>query len=565
MSSKGTELQFIANKHRFNKNDLALIEEDEYVAKVFPIVYILFDERTMVAYIGETTNAKSRLTTHLSNIDKQKLEKVYIISSSLFNKSAVLDIESYLIQSMPSLGFKLLNNNAGIANHNYYQRDMYSTLFNAIWPQLSFQNVKQKTLAEIENSDIFKYSPYKTLTQEQFNSTVEILKDITQEKKITTFVNGLAGTGKTILAIYLIKILTDYNKYDFDELAEFDESLGLVITELKKKYPSGLKIGFVVPMTSLRNTLSSVFEKTHGLSKKMVIGPSDVVKKEYDVLIVDEAHRLARRFAIISYGAFDNTNLKLGLGNEGTQLDWVLKSSKHQVLFYDSEQSIKPADVRKTDFDRVKMLPSSTEIQLTSQLRSKGGKDYISFVDNLLNENIPTSTKKFSNANYELIMFNSMEKMVGVLRKKEADYGLARMMSGYSWKWVSKRKRSTPDAIIDGIELTWNRVSKDWINSTTDPTEMGCIHTVQGYDLNYAGVIFGEEITYDKKTSRIRIHKEKYFDSMGKKALQNHGELHDYIIKIYKTMMYRGIKGTFIYVCDPELRKYFSSKMMHIT
>jgi hypothetical protein len=307
-----------------------------------------------------------------------------------------------------------------------------------------------------------------------------------------------------------------------------------------------------------------VFEKTHGLSKKMVIGPNDVVKKEYDVLIVDEAHRLTRRLAIINYAAFDNTNSKLGLGKEGTQLDWVLKSSTHQVLFYDSEQSIKPADVRKTDFDRVKMLPSSTEIQLTSQLRSKGGKDYISFVDNLLNAKLPTSNERFNNANYELIMFHSMGKMVEALRTMEAASGLARMMSGYSWKWVSKNNNSTPDVIIDGIELTWNRVSEDWINSTTNPTEMGCIHTVQGYDLNYAGIIFGEEITFDKETSRITVHREKYFDTKGKESTQDHEELHNYIIKIYKTMMYRGIKGTFIYVCDPALREYFSSKMLYI-
>ncbi len=70
------------------------------------------------------------------------------------------------------------------------------------------------------------------------------------------------------------------------------------------------------------------------------------------------------------------------------------------------------------------------------------------------------------------------------------EFGLSRMMAGYGWKWESKKK-NVPDAVIDGVELTWNRVPHDWINSRTDLSEIGCIHTVQGYDLNYAGVIIG--------------------------------------------------------------------------
>ena len=555
------ELEFVTNKLSFNKIDVEVLDKEEYIANLFPIVYILFDEMTMCAYIGESTNAKSRLATHLSHTEKSKLKKVYIVSSPLFNKSAALDIESYLIQSMPSLGFNLLNGNAGIANHNYYQKSLYSKLFKSIWSQLTFDNVEPKSLLEIRNSDIFKYSPYKTLTQDQFNSSIEILNNITTQNKVTTFVNGLAGTGKTILAVYLIKVLSDYQSYDSDEFADLDDALKTVITNLKSAYPHGLNIGFVVPMTSLRNTLKSVFGKIHGLSRKMVIGPSDVVKHKYDLLIVDEAHRLTRRVSITNYRAFDNTNKQLGL-DDGTQLDWILKSSTHQVLFYDSEQSIKPADVRKEDFDNIKALPTSTEVKLVSQLRSNGGKDYISFVDNLLNSRLPVNSKTFSSPDYELVMFNTMGEMVEQLRKRESEHGLSRMMSGYSWKWVSKENESTPDSVIDGIGLTWNRVSKDWINSTTDATEMGCIHTVQGYDLNYAGVIFGEEITFDKEENLITVNKEKYFDAKGKAAIDSPEELHSYIIKIYKTMMYRGIKGTYIYVCDPDLKDYFSKTIM---
>jgi DUF2075 family protein len=561
------DLKYNSSKYLFNNADLVLINKDEFVERQYPIVYILFDESTMMAYVGETTNAKARLSTHLTHTEKKKFKRVYIISSELFNKSAVLDIEAYLIQSIPSLGFKLINANVGIANHSYFQKEVYRKLFTRIWSDLIFDRVPSKTLLEIENTDIFKYSPYKSLSNDQFSSTLEIISNIINNNISTTFVDGLAGTGKTILAIYLIKLLSSYHKYEQDELDNIDESLHALLLQLKRKYPEGLSIGFIVPMTSLRNTLKSVFNAINGLSGGMVIGPSDIVKKSYDIVIVDESHRLTRRKSITNYKSFDDTNKKLGLyenDNHGTQLNWVMKSSQQQVLFYDSEQSIKPADVRKEDFDKIKSLSSSSVVHLVSQLRAKGGNDYITFIDQLLNNQLPHNTKAYSNPNYDLVLFNSMEDMAEQLRKRENDYGLSRVMSGYSWKWVSRNNKSTPDAIIDGINLTWNRVSSDWINSTTDVTEMGCIHTVQGYDLNYAGVIFGEEIGFDKETNKIITKKANYHDAKGKAAIDNENDLHEYIIKIYKTMMFRGILGAYVYVCDKDLREYFSKFLVSI-
>jgi len=321
----------------------------------------------------------------------------------------------------------------------------------------------------------------------------------------------------------------------------------------------------------LRSTLKQVFKSVHGLSSSMVIGPTDVVKDEYDFLIVDEAHRLTRRKSIMGYGAFDNVNKKLGLYHteridgkdvqsaekNGTQLDWIMKSSKFQLFFYDSEQSIKPADVRKRSFDKIKDRSDATQITLVSQMRSKGENDYISFVDSLLNGKLNKDNTQFNNPNYELAMFDNMSYMMKRLQEMENEFGLCRSMSGYSWPWVSKKDANTPDAIIDGVNMFWNRESINWINSTTEVTEMGCIHTVQGYDLNYSAIIFGEEITYDKSSKKIKVIKSKYYDTKGKQALENEDELLKYIIKIYKTMMYRGIRGTYIYVCDKDLREYF--------
>ena len=561
----------------FNKIDIGLINNDSLARDSYPIVYILYDTKTMVAYVGESTNAIARMNNHLSHPEKKNLNSVYIISDESFNKSAALDIESNLIQYMTAAGdFKLLNGNGGISSHNYYQKSEYFKIFKKIWSKLSFENIRMKDLLELENSDLYKYSPYKSLSSDQYNSILEIFKDYSSDGIKKIFVNGSAGTGKTILAIYLIKLLSTLSQYELHDLDIEDEALLFELNAFKKSNPEKLTIGLVVPMTSLRNTLKQVFKSVHGLSSNMVIGPTDVVKRKYDFLIVDEAHRLTRRKSIMGYGAFDNVNKRLGLYHtekkdgkdlqsaekNGNQLDWIINSSKYQLFFYDSEQSIKPADVRKECFDKIKGQNDASQITLFSQMRSEGKNDYITFVDNLLKEKLDNNTTIFNNPNYELALFGDLSLMMERLQKMENEFGLCRSMSGYSWPWVSKTDANLPDAVIDGVKMFWNRQSIDWINSTTDVTEMGCIHTVQGYDLNYSGVIFGKEITYDKNSKKIKVIKNNYHDIKGKQALENEDELLKYIVKIYKTMMYRGIKGTYIYVCDRDLREYFEKHIM---
>tara|TARA_B110000046_G_scaffold149607_1_gene157801 strand:+ start:5361 stop:7100 length:1740 start_codon:yes stop_codon:yes gene_type:complete len=561
----------------FNKVDIGLINNDSLARDAYPIVYILYDTKTMVAYVGESTNAIARMNNHLSHPEKKNLNWVYIISDESFNKSAALDIESNLIQYMTAAGdFKLLNGNGGISSHNYYQKSEYFKIFKKIWSKLSFENIRMRDLLELQNSDLYKYSPYKSLSPDQYNSILEIFKDYSSNGIKKIFVNGSAGTGKTILAIYLIKLISTLSQYELHDLDIEDEALLFELDAFKKNNPDKLIIGLVVPMTSLRNTLKQVFKSVHGLSSNMVIGPTDVVKKKYDFLIVDEAHRLTRRKSIMGYGAFDNVNKRLGLYHtekidgkdvqsaekNGNQLDWIINSSKYQLFFYDSEQSIKPADVRKESFDKIKGQNDASQITLFSQMRSEGKNDYITFVDNLLKEKLDNNTTIFNNPNYELALFDDLSLMMERLQKMENEYGLCRSMSGYSWPWVSKTDANLPDAIIDGVKMFWNRQSIDWINSTTDVTEMGCIHTVQGYDLNYSGVIFGKEITYDKNSKKIKVIKNNYHDIKGKQALENEDELLKYIVKIYKTMMYRGIKGTYIYVCDRDLREYFEKHIM---
>ena len=554
----------VSDQYPFHKDSLNKIEQNTWVKNQWPLVYFIKNEKIKAAYVGESTNALSRIKNHLGNPERCKLDTISIIGSDKFNKSATLDIESNLIQYITAEGtYNLQNGNYGLINHNYYQQDLYKGLFKQIWNKLIERKIVTKSLTEIENSELFKYSPYKALNEDQYNSVLEILDGLTTKKSNRIFVSGSAGTGKTILATYLIKLLVSEidelqsDDYNDDELKEIK-----FVRKFKSKYPNA-KIGLVVAMTSLRESLENVFKKIPGLKSSMVINPSDTfkLKEKYDLLIVDEAHRL-RKYKNISWmGAFKKNNQKLGLDDNGTELDWIIANSKNQLFFYDSAQSIKPSDVDSEKFEKLLSDKNSLKLELQSQMRVKGGNNYIQFVDDLLNINILRKTK-YREENYDLLFFDNFKDLHIELSKKENEFGLCRMIAGYSWPWKSNPKidppppNTTTDIDLDGLKFKWNSTDKDWINSSNAFNEIGCIHTTQGYDLNYAAVIFGKEIDFDKKTNTLIIYPDKYFDINGKKGLSDSNILKSYIINIYKTIMYRGIKGTFIYACNPGLQEY---------
>lgn len=433
-------------------------------------------------------------------------------------------------------------------------------MFEEIWKKLLEKKVVSKSLKEIQNSNFFKYSPYKSLNQDQYNSVLEIIESLNKRDSAHIFVKGSAGTGKTILATYLIKLLnSNIDELNIEEIGNDGYQEVELLKAFREKYKKPT-IGLVVAMASLRKTLQNVFDKIPGLNSSMVISPSDTFKKRYDLLIVDEAHRLRQRKNISWMGVFTENNKKLGLGNEGTELDWILANSSHQIFFYDSAQSVKPSDISHNKFKSLLDQPSTIKLELKSQMRIEAGPDYVSAVDNLLNCRESEINFELNPLSYELFLFESFKELYAELTKKEENFKLCRLVAGYSWPWISQKEiveGKNYDIEIEGQKLYWNRVDKDWISSKSSFKEIGCIHTTQGYDLNYVGVIFGREISYNPDLQKIEINPKNYFDRNGKAGINKPEDLKEYIINIYKTLMYRGIKGTYIYVCDENLRRYF--------
>lgn len=541
----------------FEAKSLEVLQKKEN--HLWPIVYFIESDKIKEAYVGESTNAYSRMRNHLDNPERLKLQRMHLIQSMAFNKSATLDIESRLIKYIAADGlFELQNGNAGLTVHNYYQQEKYDLTFEQIWSELHKRKLVQNKLEKIYNSDLFKYSPYKSLTNDQYDSVVKIIKMINSKVNKPLFIIGGAGTGKTVLGTYLVKMFrSDLSGFEIDNLDDSYKTMLDSIRNIYLKYPD-LKIGFVVPQQSLRQTLKKVFSYVKGLSGKMVISANEVVKENYDLVFVDEAHRLKRRCNLSSgfqYKSFDKISANLKLDpTTCDELDWIMKCSKRQVLFYDPTQSIKPSDIKPEKFRR--LIDNDNKITLTSQLRVLGGNDYIEYINDILKCTKPKIINNW-NKKYELQLFDNFKEFVAEVKKMNTKHELCRLISGYSWKWQSKNNPKLYDIEIDGVKLRWNMTEVDWINSETSIDEVGCIHTCQGYDLNFGGVIFGREIDYNPSTNKIEINKKLYFDTTGKNGIKNDQDLIDYIVNIYKTMMYRGIKGTFVYAYNKNLRDYF--------
>ena len=224
-------------------------------------------------------------------------------------------------------------------------------------------------------------------------------------------------------------------------------------------------------------------------------------------------------------------------------------------------QVVGPSGIDSSRFDR-KMIDSQQNRliayhELITQMRVKGGNDYIMFIKALLNAECKTP---FYSDSYELALYTDFSKFNDLLYQKETECGLSRMVAGYAWEWISKKDKTQRDIKIDGISKMWNHCTEGWVLTEEAIDEVGCIHSIQGYDLNYAFVILGNDIAYDKTSRRIIVRPKNYYDKNGKRTA-SYDELLEYIKNVYYVLLTRGIKGTYLYVCDPDLRAYLSQFM----
>ena len=543
----------------------------------WPVVYVLDNASKAPGvsdvYVGESLNAAARMRQHLTAPDKKSLKTMRVIVDEEFNKSVCLDLESFLIKMLAGDGgFRVLNRNEGITDSDYYDRARYQDTFRDVFDELKDAGIFTRSIPEIENSDLFKLSPFKALTQDQAAAVADILdglfEDLESGARSTIVIQGEPGTGKTVVAIYMLKLLRDIAEGVPADEPDSDSPFSEYFTPGHPELIRGLRIGFVVPQQSLRKSIQKVFRKTPGLSADMVMTPYQVGEDElgFDILFIDEAHRLSQRSNQASASLntkFRQITEKLFGSNDvtKTQLDWIREKSRHQIYLLDAAQSVKPGDLSA---ETLGALVDAAEAQhrqfrLLTQMRVKAGSDYVGYVRRILTGDGAT-VEDFGE--YDLRLFDSLAEMREAIRARDAESGLARLVAGYAWEWKTKVDKKAFDIELDGLQLRWNRTQVDWIASVGSLEEVGSIHTVQGYDLNYAGVIIGADLGYDRVAGRLYVDRDSYFDKKGKENNPTLGKTYTdddllrFVRNIYAVLLTRGIMGTYVYVCDPGLREY---------
>lgn len=267
---------------------------------------------------------------------------------------------------------------------------------------------------------------------------------------------------------------------------------------------------------------------------------------------------------------FDDTSRDLGLDPMKTnQLEWILKSAKHVVLFYDQNQSVKSSDVTYNEFQTSLQTYGNNirKHKLKMQMRCEGGDSYLNYIREIMS----ATRKSFEKIeNYDFLIFDDVNVMVETIRRKDDKYGLCKTVAGFAWDWKTKQDKKPKDTLecydklvragefdilIEGYKYVWNLTNEDWVTRKDSHYTIGCIHTTQGYDMNYVGVIFGKEIDYDTETNSIKIDLKEYKDKKVK-AGTNEEVLKELIVNTYTTILARGIKGCYVYAYNPNLKAY---------
>lgn len=512
----------------------------------YPVVYILHNNsKKLKAYIGETVQIRNRLNNHWKD-KKKTMDKAVIISHNHFNQSATYNIETKLINYfIADQKYELLNKSQTTSSvtHNYYDKPKYDyDIFNDLWEKLRQDKLVDGTLEYLENKDIFKLSPYKELSESQIELKENILEfcieNIKHDKPAVYFIKGEAGTGKSVVLSSTFNAIQDLSKDEHSKLEGTNNHLLVNHEEMIKTYKTIAE--------SLPNLLKKNFMKPTTFINDVNKG-----KITSDITLVDEAHLLLSRED--PYNQYRGEN----------HLKDIIQSSKVTIIVFDEKQFLKLKSYWSEDL--VKEIGKDIdarvgEFQLTNQFRIQADDEIVDWIDDFVNKKvrpIPDSSDK-----YELEVFDNAGEMFDLIQKRDEKHSLSRIVATFDYEHKKDGEEYYVEEI--GFKGVWNttKEKQTWAERPDTIKEVGSIYTVQGFDLNYVGVILGPSVSYDEEKEELVILSHKYkdvgafTDSTKKKIEYNVKEIKEQIIlNSINVLMKRGVKGLYVYASDEKLRK----------
>ena len=552
--------------------NILLPAEDEKTQEIianFPTVYIhnWQDSGDFEVYVGESNDIFKRTRQHYdAAVDKSKWQRklmekdarLFIIGHEHFNKSLTMDIENRLMHYMMSAErVKHVHNLRDNPQTSYYPVEELDEIFGRIWRGLRKENKELfPTESAIKDSAIYKASPLHKLTKEQKDARELILQKVSKalengETRQLIFIDGEAGTGKTVL-----------NSSTFYELycqAEEEEKT--------------LKCYLLVNHDEQITVYEQIAEKLGLTAKygKVVSKPTTFINNHseddpVDVVFVDEAHLLLTQGKQSYHGE--------------NQLKDIIARARVTVVMFDENQILTTEqfwEAQILEHYRNQAKAAENHIVLDKQLRMQADPITMDWIDSFTQKGqlkeIPHTVD-----GYQIKVFDDPEMLDLEIQKKakEKDSALSRVLATYDWEYSQKRKpddrlRAYWEVVIGKWHKPWNRelaaeLSRKekrkisglaWAEQPQTINEVGSTFTIQGFDLNYAGVILGPSVKY--RNGKIIFAPS---ESHNNKAIRNRtlsdgtkqkfGEM--LIQHEVRVLMTRGVNGMYIYACDPELR-----------
>lgn len=373
-----------------------------------------------------------------------------------------------------------------------------------------------------------------------YETAIEMAKKAQYGEKQVLIVEGGPGTGKSVVAINLLVNLTNIGiacQYVSKNTAPRSVYEAKLIGDFKKKYISNLFTGSGCFIDAPRNT--------------------------FGALIVDEAHRL---------------NEKSGLfNNKGeNQIKEIIQASNFSIFFVDDRQKIHIKDIGSKRY--IKEIAEKEEAKvyittLTSQFRCNGSDGYLNWIDNALQIR-DTANITLTEEEYDFKIFDSPNELFDKIKERNKSNNKSRVVAGYCWDWKSKNNNSEYDIVFPefNFKKQWNLSSENtpWLIGENSVEQIGCIHTCQGLELDYVGVIVGNDMRYENNKIISDVTKRSNNDRsvLGFKQMLKDNrtkaiiEADEIIKNTYRTLMTRGMKGCYVYFCDKALKEYFKSLLI---
>ena len=351
------------------------------------------------------------------------------------------------------------------------------------------------------------------------------------KQKSVIIIEGGPGTGKSVIAINLLADLT--NK-------------GLLVHFVSKNAaPRNVYFDILKGNNFRMNYAKTLFKYSGSFI--------DAVPNTFDCLLVDEAHRLAAKTSMGTFLKGEN------------QIKEIISAAKTSVFFIDEDQKVTSKDIgsiteikKWAEYFQANLIHGA-DTRLVSQFRCNGSDGYLGWVDNFLGfkkSNVPDEFKK----GYELMLFDDAVQMREALRAKNKQNNKARLVAGYCWEWVTQKN---PQVDVFDIEIGENFKAKwNFGNTTTwaidedSFDQVGCIHTSQGLEFEYVGVIIGPDLVFEDGRV-VSCSQKRAKSDVSLKGLKNRPDLADILIRnTYKTLLTRGQKGCYVYCTDKALREH---------